>query len=164
MGIPTRTSPEEECTFPKTVSKTNFSANQSFWELGAFVKDLPLYQTHTVPHRSTWRQHAHPKLLRQSPEWWTFLILKPCLLQCHNAKFSSNAWGRPQFQEERSRTGKAILRAIGEFCGILRAWARNRTCENKTLTTTAKPQHLPASNREIMTSASYFRSGQDLYS
>ena len=33
----------------------------------------------------------------------------------------SEAWGPPQFQEKRSRSEKAILGALGEFQGILRA-------------------------------------------
>ena len=33
----------------------------------------------------------------------------------------SEAWGPPQFQEERSRSEKAILGALGEFRGILGA-------------------------------------------
>ena len=33
----------------------------------------------------------------------------------------SEAWGTPQFQEKRSRSEKAILGALGESWGILRA-------------------------------------------
>ena len=38
----------------------------------------------------------------------------------------SEAWGPPHFQEKRSRSEKAILGALGEFRGILRAALRMR--------------------------------------
>ena len=37
------------------------------------------------------------------------------------SKEKSEAWGPPQFQENRCRSGKAILGALGEFPGVLGA-------------------------------------------
>ena len=37
----------------------------------------------------------------------------------------SEAWGPPQFQEKRSRSENAILRALGEFLGYSRSSSRN---------------------------------------